>query len=145
MLAGRRTGEGTKRALVLGVLAGLGFGAFFILISKTSEASGLWPLAASKVASIGVALIVGAIMPGRLRVNRASRMPAIVAGVLDMGANVLFLVSTRIGLLAISGVVSSLYPAPTVLLAAVLDGQKLSAVRAVGLILALAGVALMTV
>jgi drug/metabolite transporter (DMT)-like permease len=144
LTAERRSGEGTDRALLLGVLAGLGFGGFFVLISRTSADSGLWPLAASKVASIMLALAVVGLTGGRLRVNRPSLVPAVAAGVLDMGANVFFLIASRIGLLAISGVVSSLYPAPTVILASLLDKQKLSALRVVGLILALAGVALMT-
>jgi hypothetical protein len=144
LTAERHSGEGTERALLLGVLAGLGFGGFFVFISRTSGDSGLWPLASSKIASIVIALAVVALTDGKLIVNRASRVPAVAAGVLDMGANVLFLLASRIGLLAISGVVSSLYPAPTVILASLLDKQTISAVRVVGLILALAGVALMT-
>ena len=140
-----RGGEGSRRALLLGVLAGLGFGGFFVFISQTSADSGLWPLAGSKIAAISLALAVSLINGGRITVNRPSRTPAIVAGLLDMGANVLFLIAARIGLLAISGVVSSLYPAPTVILASILDRQKLSGMRVVGLVLALGGVALMTV
>ena len=145
LTAERRGGEGAERALLLGVLAGLGFGCFFVFISQTAADSGLWPLASSKVVSITLALAVSLFSRGQFRVNRPSRVPAIVAGVLDMGANILFLIASRIGLLAISGVVSSLYPAPTVILASILDRQKLSRLRIAGLILALAGVALMTV
>ncbi len=145
LTAERRGGENNHLALLLGVLAGLGFGGFFVFISRTSADSGLWPLASSKVTAITLALAVSLFNRGQLRVNRPSRIPAIAAGVLDMGANILFLVASRIGLLAISGVVSSLYPAPTVILASIFDRQKLSGLRVVGLILALAGVALMTV
>ena len=145
LTAERRGGEGAERALLLGVLAGLGFGGFFVFISQTSADSGFWPLASSKVVSIALAFAVSLFSRGQLRVNRPSRVPAIAAGVLDMGANILFLLASRIGLLAISGVVSSLYPAPTVILASILDRQKLSRLRIAGLILALAGVALMTV
>lgn len=145
LTAERRSGEGTERALLLGVLAGLGFGGFFVFISQTSAESGLWPLAGSKVAAIILALAVSWLTGGGFRVNRSGRILAIAAGALDMSANVLFLVASRIGLLAISGVVSSLYPAPTVILASVLDRQKLSRLRVVGLVLALGGVALMTV
>lgn len=145
LTAERGGGEGTKRALLLGVLAGLGFGGFFVFISRTCADSGLWPLASSKVASIALALVVSLFNGGQFRVNRPSRIPAIAAGALDMGANVLFLIASRIGLLAISGVVSSLYPAPTVILASILDRQRLSGLRIAGLILALSGVALMTV
>jgi drug/metabolite transporter (DMT)-like permease len=141
--AGARTAI-SRRAVLLGTLAGLGFGGFFIFISQSGPGSGLWPLAASKVISILVALGIARVLHSTVRVERRGRMPAITAGVLDMAANVFFLFASRIGLLAISSVVSSLYPAPTVLLARVLDGQRLRPVRVVGLLLALAGVALMT-
>lgn len=137
--------EQSRNALLLGILAGLGFGGFFILISRTSPESGLWPLAASKVISIIMAIAISLLGKRPLRIARPSRGPAVVAGVLDMGANVFFLFASRVGLLAISSVVSSLYPAPTVILASILDKQRLSALRTAGLLLALAGVALMTV
>jgi drug/metabolite transporter (DMT)-like permease len=144
LTAERRSGENPRKALALGTVAGLCFGAFFVLIAQTTDDSGLWPLAASKVASIVVAVVVNVALRLQIRLNRPSVAPAVSAGILDMAANVFFLVASRIGLLAVSGVVSSLYPAPTVMLATVLDRQRLTPLRAAGLVLALAGVALMT-
>jgi len=141
--ADRRTGDNPERAIVFGTLAGLGFGGFFVLIAQVSADSGLWALGGSKIASILLAILFHLVMRAPVRINRSSRLPAVAAGVLDMGANVLFLAAIRVGLLATSGVVSSLYPAPTVLLATIIDRQKLTGLRAAGLGFALAGVALM--
>ena len=57
-------------------------------------------------------------------------------------SGVAFLLASRVGMLAIAAVVSSLYPGPTVLLAALVFRERLSAARIMGLGCALAGVAL---
>ena len=139
-------------SLAAGVLAGLGFGAFFILIDQTAADSGFWPLAASRVASLTVVAFAGLLRPRARRSAQPlqpdrGRIPgtAIVAGVLDMAANVFFLLAARTGLLITSAVISSLYPAPTVLLARVLDRQRLGPRRLAGFVLALAAGALMVV
>jgi len=133
----------SARALMYGVLSGLGFGLFFICISRTSETSGLWPLIASRTASI--ALLVPILFRRRRKTDRTLHavFPLIVAGVLDMGANITLLLAMRSGLLVIVTTVSSLYPAPTVILARLIFKERISAVRWSGLVLAVIGVALM--
>jgi drug/metabolite transporter (DMT)-like permease len=64
---------------------------------------------------------------------------------LDMGANIAFLLASRIGLLSITSVVTSLYPGPTVLLAVLVFRERMTAPRVLGLALALAGVACISV
>ena len=63
------------------------------------------------------------------------------AGVLDVGANALYLAATREGLLSIVAVLSSLYPVATVVLARVFLGERLHRQQVAGLVLAGAGVA----
>ncbi len=63
---------------------------------------------------------------------------------LDMGANIAFLLASRRGLLSTAAVVTSLYPGPTVLLALVVFRERLGLSRAAGLVLALVGVALIS-
>jgi len=70
---------------------------------------------------------------------------AIVAGVLDVGANCLYLLAAQAGKLSIAGLLSSLYPASTVLLARLVHHERLRTVQRFGLVLAVAGVALVTV
>jgi drug/metabolite transporter (DMT)-like permease len=67
------------------------------------------------------------------------------AGACDAGANMAFLLAARHGLLALAGVLTSLYPAVTVLLAITLLHEHTSAVQRVGLALAAASVVLITV
>jgi drug/metabolite transporter (DMT)-like permease len=131
-----------RSALVLALLSGACIGLFFIALARTSPGSGLWPVLAARVAS--VALLVGAALLARQRlaVPRAGAWPTLLAGVADASANVLFLLSTREGLLSLAVIVSSLYPAPTVLLARVFFGERIPIGRAVGLGLAVAGIAL---
>ncbi len=131
-----------KASFLYGFLAGLGFGGFFIAVSRSAAGSGLWPLLAARVSSFGI--IAGIVLLGRRRFSVVrSDFPAVIfAGAADMAANVFFLLATRTGLLILVTLVTSLYPAPTVILARVLHGQRISGPRAAGIALALAGVAL---
>jgi drug/metabolite transporter (DMT)-like permease len=131
-----------KASFLYGLVAGAGFGGFFIAISRTSSGSGIWPLLGARTATL---LMVAAILlVGRKRfsVARVDLPAALFAGTADMAANVFFLLATRTGLLIIVTLVTSLYPAPTVVLARIFQGQRISFPRAVGIALAIAGVAL---
>ena len=132
----------TKSSFLFGLVAGIGFGSFFIAISRTSPGSGLWPLLASRAASLTATAAVVLIGRKRFAVARADRPVSLFAGVADMGANVCFLLASRSGLLILVTLIASLFPAPTVLLARVFHGQRISGPRAAGIALALAGVAL---
>ncbi|MEI6875267.1 MAG: DMT family transporter [Spirochaetota bacterium] len=133
-----------RKSIVLGLVAGTGFGCFFIALSRTGAEAGLWPVFAARVASL--LLIFGYARARRqsLRPSRAGVGAALAAGMADMGANILFLLATRSGLLSIVSIISSLFPAPTVILARVFMKEALPPVRIAGLILALAGVALIS-
>jgi len=136
-LAGLRT-----RATLMALAAGAGFGGFFSVLGQTGEAAGLWPLAAARVASVvmlaGVALALGA------RLSRGTGALALIvaSGVLDMAANVLYLVAVRGGLLTLVAVIASLYPVSTVLLARLVLAERLARPQIAGLGVAAAGVAL---
>jgi drug/metabolite transporter (DMT)-like permease len=143
--AGKAKDPRVRRAVLLGLAAGLGFGFFFFVISRTSHSSGLWPLAAARVSTIGIVALF-ALFTGRSVRPPAAAFPIVVlSGALDMGANIAFLLASRAGMLSITAVVTSLYPAPTVLLAWLIFRERLTAPRVVGLALALAGVALISV
>lgn len=124
--------------------AGVAFGAFFILLAEAGEDSGLWPLVGariSSIATIGVGLLVSR---GFERPQR-SALPAIAgAGVLDLAANLFFLLATREGLLSIVAVLTSMYPATTVLLARMILSERFHRTQLLGLGLAALGVIAMT-
>jgi drug/metabolite transporter (DMT)-like permease len=127
------------------LLAGSMFGLFFVLLDRTSDDTGLTPLVTARLAS--VALAVGIALVGR-KPMRASRpaVPLVVAsGIGDMSANALFLLATQQpGQLAITGVLASLYPVSTVVLAQVVLRERLAAAQMAGLGTAVAAVVLIT-
>jgi drug/metabolite transporter (DMT)-like permease len=131
-----------RSSFLYGAIAGLGFGGFFIAISRSSPGSGIWPLLGSRAATLVMVSSIVLFSRKRFSVARRDIPAAVFAGAADMAANIFFLLATRTGLLIIVTLVTSLYPAPTVVLARVFQGQRISAPRAAGIGLALAGVAL---
>jgi drug/metabolite transporter (DMT)-like permease len=113
-----------------------------VAISRPAETAGLYPLVAARVASIAAVAAVTLVGRRPLGLVRGDLLPAAAAGVLDMTANALFVAATRGALLALVTVLTSLYPAPTVLLAWGVLKQRPSALRLVGLAAAVAAVAL---
>jgi drug/metabolite transporter (DMT)-like permease len=134
-----------RRAAALGIVAGVGFGLFFFSISRTSPGSGLWPLAAARLSTISLVVLFAAVTRSTLRPARDGFSVVLFSGLLDMGANIAFLLASRIGLLTITAVVTSLYPGPTVLLAVLVFRERMTVPRVLGIALALAGVACISV
>jgi uncharacterized membrane protein len=139
--------ESTGRSLrgpVLAALAGAGFGGFFVLIQHGDDGT-LWPLVVSK--GVGVVMVAVAAVATRsgppLR-DRTTVGIALLAGSLDVLGNALYVLASRAGMLSIAGVLSSMYPASTVLLARLVYGERLRPIQRVGLLIAVAGVGLVT-
>jgi drug/metabolite transporter (DMT)-like permease len=140
------------RGPILAAISGACFGVFFILLREAGQHGGLWPLAASRAA--GLAVVVAVALTGWALTRRsiarwgafdsAALMIAVAAGLLDSLANLLYLYATRAGMLSLAAVLTSLYPAITVLLARVVYSERLRMVQRLGVVLALAGVALVT-
>jgi uncharacterized membrane protein len=129
--------------VLLAVVAGIGFGLVFALLSETGDDAGFWPLVGARVTSItllglGVLATRQVLHPGR----GGTFVRIAAAGVLDMTANAIFLLATRRGLLALVAVVSSLYPATTVVLARLVLDERLVPVQLAGLGMATTGVVL---
>lgn len=137
----RPTTRRTPPGLLEGIGAGLGFALFFICLAKTSGAADLWPLVTARV-SIVVAAAAGLVTRSSLRPTAGS-LPVIAAcGVLDMVANLLYILASRHGMLSIVAVLVSLYPASTVVLARFVLHERLSRPQLIGLLSAGLGVAL---
>jgi drug/metabolite transporter (DMT)-like permease len=131
------------RAFGFGTLAGAGFGLFFILIAQTSPSAGLWPLAGARAASLVLVGLLGA-GTGKPLLVRGRGLPATaVAGLLDMAANIAFMLAVQSGMIILVTAVTSIYPAPTVLLARIISKEKIHPLRWAGLAAAAAGVAFM--
>jgi drug/metabolite transporter (DMT)-like permease len=132
----------TRRAFLLGMVSGIGFGLFGILISRTGDDAGLWPLLGARGGSIVLMAAVAISMGRPLLPGRPAAGLAVIAGSMDMAGNALYLVSIRRGLLSLVSVVLSLYPAVTLLLARTVLGERVVALQAVGLVMAGIGVSL---
>ena len=128
-----------------GAIAGLCFGVFFIFISRPSAAAGMWPLVAARAATLPVLLFF--IVAGRrpMGVARTGMSAVILAGAFDMSANISFVLASHYGLLSVAAVITSLAPAPTVILGRILLGQRLTPSRILGIALAVFGVVLLSV
>ena len=99
------------------LLAGIGFGVFFICIDHVSQSAILWPLVAVRVTSI-LTVLCFVLTRREIQWPGFKQMPMIAfIGIGDTAGNVFFALATRLGRLDISAVVASLYPAVTVLLA----------------------------
>lgn len=132
----------SMRALGLSVLAGTMFAGFFILISFTDPASGLWPLLGARLASVPFLTVLALVRGAGLRIPREALPATLGAGVLDMAANVALLAAVRSGPLAVASVLASLYPVATVLLARFVLGEHMSRTQRVGIALAMVAVVL---
>jgi len=133
--------EPQRAGLMLACLSGVGFGLVYVLLAASSR--GAWPLVASRTMFI---LCTGAIVLWtRAPLTRPAGMIRLAAlsGVLDMGANVLYLLALRHTLISIAAVIASLYPASTVMLARLVLHERLHGIQWAGVACALAGVVLM--
>jgi drug/metabolite transporter (DMT)-like permease len=126
------------------LLAGCGFGCYFILISHVSHSATLWPLAVARFTSVPLLLA----MAGSRRQEVLPKMTVapfvLLAGVLDAIGNAFFVLATHVGRLDVAAVLSSLYPAATVLLAALVLRERVTRIQAVGILLALIAVLLIS-
>ena len=130
--------------LLAGLVSGAGFGLFFIFLGRAGADAGLWPLVAARVSS--VTLLGAVLLAGRRSLlPRAAGAGILAIGLLDVVANVCYLLATRRGLLSIVALLASLYPAATVVMARLVLGERLSRAQAVGLAGAGAAVALIAI
>ncbi len=132
--------------VVVAGFAGLGFGFYFIALERTSSGSGLWPIAVGRIAS---ALMFAALVARNPAVRKtfASLRGKVIAFTLaaafgDVAANTLYLLAVRRGNLAVAAVLSSLYPASTVLLAGRFLHERLNRPQRTGLAVAAVAIGL---
>lgn len=120
--------------------AGLAFGAFFILLSRAGPDTGLWPLAGARLSSVLVLSVALVVARGWERPVGNGVASIAAAGMFDVAANLFYLLATREGLLTIVAVLTSMYPATTVVLARFVLNERMRTMQIVGLALAVAGV-----
>jgi len=125
-----------------GVVAGLGFGLGFTGLAQVPAGAGYWPLAAAQVMSVASVAAMCYLLGGSLWPRRASEFTGLISGFLASLAIWLFLLATHRGMLTVSSVVVSLYPAATVAMAIALLREHVYRTQAIGLALCAVTVAL---
>jgi uncharacterized membrane protein len=116
-----------------GVLAGLGFGVLFAALGQVPAEAGLWPLALAQVVSLPAVVVLAISLGASWLPRRRETWWALLAGPLGAAATAAFLLATQAGYLTIAGILTSLYPASTVLLAALVLHEKVHRAQGVGL------------
>ena len=148
-------GARTRETLTLAMLAGVGFGFYFVALKMAGPAGIVWPMATARIGSITTCGMIFAVQ--RLRPGKAAGSPvamgpvamgrravgwALATALLDTSGNLLFVAATRAGRLDVAAVLASLYPASTILLAALALGERPTQRQALGMAAAVAAVAL---
>ena len=135
------------RVLAMALASALGFGLFYVFVDAGTTGSGgqpLWVIAGARASSL-VMLSTIALVGHRSALRWPGRRigPVALVGIGDTGANLLFAYAATTGNLAVVGVLGSLYPVATVVLARWLLGERLSGGQNAGVALALTGVGLL--
>jgi uncharacterized membrane protein len=144
--------ERQRETAVLATLAGVGFGLYFVALKMAGPAGVVWPMATARIGSlsvcslmaIGLRIIGGKAQPGA-RLGRRAVGWAMATALLDTSGNLLFLAATRAGRLDVASVLASLYPASTILLAAMALGEWPTRRQALGMATAVVAVLLIAV
>ena len=123
----------TAAGVVDGLLAGLGFGVLFAALGQIPDSAGLWPLALTQLLSVPTVVVIAGLLRERWVPRHRAAWHAVWCGLLSTVATATFLFATQRGFLTISGVLASLYPAFTILLAAVFLKEHIHRAQAVGL------------
>ncbi|MDQ4109724.1 MAG: DMT family transporter [Actinomycetota bacterium] len=124
------------------LIAGVGFALQFVALAQADASAGMWPVAASRIASVAVigALLIGSF--SALRISPNITAPAAGAGVLGTFALVLYSFAAQQQLLSVAVVLTALYPAIPVILGLIFLRERLSTLQIAGLVLASAAVSL---
>jgi drug/metabolite transporter (DMT)-like permease len=137
----------SRSALVLAVAAAVGFALWYLVIDRAAAEGGMWALVASRAAS--TVAIGGLALATRARASaEAFRSVApliLVAGLLDVGANVFFVVARGEISVGLAATISGLYPLVTMLLARAILAERLPRLGLLAVVLAVAGTVLISV
>ncbi len=139
-LISRTEDESSREGIGMAALAGIGFAGFYLCIRQAGDGSAFWIAATSKVASLTLTGLIVLIGRSARDIDRRGVALGILAGCLDIIGSVLFIRASQTGRLDAAVVLSSLYPAVTVLLARFILKEHFTRWKALGMVAALLAV-----
>ncbi|MBB5869814.1 drug/metabolite transporter (DMT)-like permease [Allocatelliglobosispora scoriae] len=141
---GHSQGRGavTPKVVLLALSAGALFGAFFLILRFADSAAGMWPMVGVRASSIPIGLFLIWRAGASLRLPRGSGALTMAAGLGDNAANMLYLLAVQRGDLSVIAPIAALYPTSTVLLALLVEKERLRPIQFGGLALAAAALVL---
>jgi drug/metabolite transporter (DMT)-like permease len=142
LIAGTGGAGGARDGLGLAVLAGCGFGLFFILVHRAGASAVFWPLVAARAGSFALVLPLALGKRPFLGGDTRLLVPILLSGALDVAGNAFFVLAGQAGRLDVAAILAALYPASTVMLAALLLRERVLRVQVVGIAAALGAIAL---
>ncbi len=145
-LVSRSTGEPGARVATgvgLALVAALGFGLYFVFLDIAADDSAPWAVLVARLASTALVLVATVVAGVSLALPPRLLLAVLAVGACDVGANVLFVLATTRGLVSVVSVLTSLYPAVTVALAALLLRERLGGVQLAGAAAVLTGAAML--
>jgi drug/metabolite transporter (DMT)-like permease len=134
----------SHRGVGLAALAGIAFGLFLIAGKQAGHDGLFWPLVVARSVSTALMMAIVVFLPPDPQPLREVLWPMVLSGVLDSAGNALFIAATRHGRLDVAAVLSSLYPASTVILARVLLKEHIAKLQGIGIACAIAAVGLIS-
>ncbi|MFN8481542.1 MAG: DMT family transporter [Anaerolineae bacterium] len=143
LIARPSNGGHSNQGLTFAVIAGVGFGLFYIFLRQAGTAAVFWPLAAALLVSLLQTVVILLVWRKLWQRPSAPAMRlAVLAAALDVGGNVFYVLASREGRLDVAVILSSLYPAFTVLLAFIILREHLSRVQWLGVFAVLTAIPL---
>jgi drug/metabolite transporter (DMT)-like permease len=133
-------GPAEGSGLGLSLASGVAIGLFFLALARTNAAAGLWPLLAARAISVSLFAAMAVVYRVPLRMPPVVLATTVGGGIVDMLANLFFLLASRQGPLTLAVTLTSLYPASTVLLARVVVGERLAPRQWAGVAFALVAI-----
>jgi drug/metabolite transporter (DMT)-like permease len=145
-----QSGDGVKDILAhildlkFPILAGAGFGLYFVIMHAATRETALWPMVISRSGGMVIMAVYLFLRRDSWRVERSSWWLIALNGLLDVSGNLLYILASQTGRMDVAAILGSLFPASTVLLAALILKERVTRTQSFGIALALVSIILMT-
>lgn len=134
LVSGAKRSEGNSGGLGLALLAGLGFGLFFIFIDRIDNGSVFRPTLYIRIASSALLSLIATVRKQKWLPGIKALPIVVLAGIFDIAGNILFITATQHGRLDVATALGSQYPAITVIAAGIVLKERLMPLQTVGVV-----------